>query len=212
MRELSLFTGSGGGLLGTSRLGWRHVGYVERDPYCQAVLAARIRDGVLDPAPIFGDVIDFVRSGDAALYRGVADVVSAGFPCQPFSVAGARRGADDHRNMWPATRDVLATVAPRYFFGENVPGLLSSGYWPTILGDLAALGYVVRWGVLGAADAGAPHLRRRLWIVGTAQGAVPDPELDGLRVERERGGEQRREPGPAEPRGDGPDVGDAVRP
>jgi hypothetical protein len=85
MRELSLFTGAGGGILGTHLLGWTPIGYVEWDDYCQRVLAARIADGLIPSAPIFGDVREFVQSGAAEQYRGFADVVSAGFPCQPFS-------------------------------------------------------------------------------------------------------------------------------
>ncbi len=88
MRELSLFTGAGGGLLGTKLLGWTHIGYVEVNEYCQQVIRARIEDGFLDRAPIFTDVREFVQSGAARQYRGFADVVSGGFPCQDISVAG----------------------------------------------------------------------------------------------------------------------------
>jgi len=87
MNELSLFTGAGGGLLGTKLLGWNPIGYVEWDDYCQRVIAQRIKDGFLPDAPIFGDIKTFIDSGCAELYRGVTDVISAGFPCQPFSVA-----------------------------------------------------------------------------------------------------------------------------
>lgn len=76
MRELSLFTGAGGGVLGSLLLGWRTVGYVEHDPYCQRVLLARIRDGAIHDAPIFEDV----RRFDGKPWDGVVDVVSAGFP------------------------------------------------------------------------------------------------------------------------------------
>jgi len=165
MRELSLFTGAGGGLLGTKLLGWEHIGYVEWNEYCQQVLAARIRDGYLPAAPIFTDVREFAQSGAAEQYRGIADVVSAGFPCQPFSVAGKQAGADDERNMWPATADVIRIVQPRSVLLENVPGLISSGYFGTVIGDLAELGYVGKWGVISAADCGAPHKRSRVWIV-----------------------------------------------
>lgn len=168
MRELSLFTGAGGGLLGTKLLGWEHIGYVEWNEYCQQVIAARIRDGYLDEAPIFTDVREFVQSGAAEQYRGIADVVSAGFPCQPFSIAGKQAGADDERNMWPATADVIRIVQPQSVLLENVPGLISAGYLGVVIGDLAEMGYVGRWGVIGAADCGAPHKRDRLWIVAHA--------------------------------------------
>lgn len=169
MRELSLFSGAGGGLLGTHLLGWTPIGYVEYDDYCQRVIRQRIIDGVLPNAPIFGDVRAFISSGCAGLYRGVTDVISGGFPCQPFSTAGKRLGVDDERNMWPATVECIRLIRPRYAFLENVPGILSSGYFGTILGDLAESGYSVRWRILSAAELGAPHRRDRLWVVAHCQ-------------------------------------------
>ncbi len=165
MRELSLFTGSGGGLLGTHLLGWKPCGYVEWNEYCQRVIAARIKDGYLPVAPIFGDVREFVQSGAAEQYRGIADVVSAGFPCQPFSVAGNQLGEDDERNMWPATLDVIRIVRPGFAFLENVTGLLANGYIWTIFSDLAAIGLDAKWGVFSASRIGAPHERERIFIV-----------------------------------------------
>jgi len=165
VNELSLFSGAGGGLLGTKLLGWTTVGYCERDAYCQAVLQARIRDGLLDSAPIFGDVRAFLRDGWAERYRGLVDVVTAGFPCQPFSVAGKRLAHADERNLWPETTDVIRRVRPRFALLENVPGLAAHPYFGTVLGDLAALGFDAEWTVLGADDCGAPHRRKRLWIL-----------------------------------------------
>ena len=202
VRELSLFSGAGGGLLGTKLLGWTHVGYVEWNEYCQRVIAQRIADGYLDSAPIFTDVREFAQSGAADQYRGIADVVSAGFPCQPFSVAGKQAGADDERNMWPATVEVIRRVQPQSVLLENVPGLISCGYLGTVLADLAALGFVGRWGVLGACDAGAPHKRDRLWIVGHAnrdglsadngRRALSDDHGNGAGKERGRQQQQSR--------------------
>ena len=171
MKELSLFSGAGGGLLGTTLLGWEHVGYVEYNDYCQRVIAQRIEDGYLTRAPIFSDVRAFISEGFAASYTGLVDVISAGFPCQPFSTAGKRQGADDSRNMWPATIECIRVVRPRYCLLENVPGLLSSGYFGTILGDLAESGYDARWRILSAAELGAPHKRDRLWIVANTTGS-----------------------------------------
>jgi DNA (cytosine-5)-methyltransferase 1 len=167
VNELSLFSGAGGGLLGTKLLGWRHVGYVEYERYCQQVIAQRIKDGILSEAPIFGDVREFVQSGAAKKYKGFVDVVTAGFPCQPFSVAGKRKGKEDERNMWPSTIQIIRDVQPRYALLENVPGLLNSGYFQEILGSLAQAGYDAKWIVLGADDVGAPHRRKRLWIKAT---------------------------------------------
>ena len=170
MYELSLFTGGGGGVLGTHLLGWQPVGYVEIDDYAQRILRARIDDGHLPAAPIFGDVRAFLRDGYAAAYSGLVDVVTAGFPCQPFSIAGKRAGADDDRNMWPETIATIRMVRPAYCLLENVPGLLTSGYFGTVLGDLAESGYDARWRILSAAEVGAPHKRDRLWIVAEHNG------------------------------------------
>lgn len=165
MRELSLFTGAGGGLLGTHLLGWTPVGYVENDDYCQRVLAQRIQDGFIPEAPIFGDIRAFIREGYADSYQGMVDVVTAGFPCQPFSVIGKQEGEDDGRNMWPETWDAIRIIRPRFCFLENVPGLLADRYFGRILEGLALLGYGVRWGCIRASQLGAPHRRERLWIV-----------------------------------------------
>ena len=81
MKELSLFSGAGGGLLGTHHLlGWQTIGYVEYDDYCQKVLRQRIKDGLLDAAPIFGDIQGFISGGYAGSYAGMVDIVTAGFP------------------------------------------------------------------------------------------------------------------------------------
>jgi len=215
MKELSLFSGSGGGLLATKYLlNWRAVGYVEYNKYCQKVLAQRIEDGFLDEAPIFGDIDSFIKSGASKKYQGYVDVVTAGFPCQPFSVAGKQRGQDDERNKWPQTIQCIRDVQPRYAFLENVPGLLNSGYFSEILSSLAEAGYDARWCVLGADDVGAPHRRKRLWIKATSQ----DPERSGrLYREHEEGRVQVREQRESGSRsgerisGDSPEVADSER-
>ena len=190
MRELSLFTGAGGGLLGSLILGFRTVAAVEYEPYCQRVLCARggyvadadtrlcgrglhaRREGEHAPTqsapifPVYGDIRDF----DGTAWRGKVDIVTGGFPCQPFSVAGKQEGADDPRNMWPDTVRVLRESGAPLGFFENVPGLLSSGYFGTVLGDLAESGFDAEWCVLGADDVGAPHRRKRLWILAYRKG------------------------------------------
>ncbi len=188
MNELSLFTGVGGGVLGTKSLGWNSVGYVEFNNYCQQVIAQRIKDGCLDEAPIFGDINEFVESGAAKKYQGFVDVVTAGFPCQPFSHAGKQQGKADKRNMWPATIQCIRDVRPRYAFLENVPGLLNSGYFGEILSSLAQAGFDARWVVLGADDVGAPHRRKRLWILAYPQSKHRDVGNDhpGIGVEGEQ--------------------------
>jgi DNA (cytosine-5)-methyltransferase 1 len=166
MDELALFAGAGGGLLASRLLGWRTICAVEAEPYRREVLLRRQRDGLLDVFPIWDDV----RTFDGRPWRGLVDVISAGFPCQPFSTAGKRRGADDERNLWPETARIIREVRPPYAFLENVPGLLS-GYFGRVLGDLAEMGYDAEWCVLGADDLGAPHHRKRVWILAYTQEA-----------------------------------------
>jgi DNA (cytosine-5)-methyltransferase 1 len=133
---------------------------VEKEPYCREVLLRRQRDGVLPLFPIWDDV----RTFNGREWQGIVDVVSAGFPCQPFSVAGQRKGKDDGRNLWPETIRVIREVGPRFALLENVPGLLSHDYFGEILGDLAEAGFDARWGVVSVAEVRAPHVRKRLWI------------------------------------------------
>jgi DNA (cytosine-5)-methyltransferase 1 len=163
LNELALFAGAGGGLLATKHLlGWRTVCYVENKEYPVEVLKARIRDGLLDDAPIWGDA----RTFDGRPWRGCVDIVTAGFPCQPFSIAGKKLAGDDDRNLWPETIRVIREVRPLAVFLENVSGIVSSGYILTVLDDLAKSGYKTFPPVrLAASNVGANHRRRRIWIV-----------------------------------------------
>jgi DNA (cytosine-5)-methyltransferase 1 len=163
LRELALFAGAGGGILGGKLLGWRTVCAVEWDAYAASVLCARQNDGIIAPFPIWNDVQTF----DGTQWRGRIDVVSGGFPCQDISSAGKGAGIDGARSgMWFHMARVIGEVRPQYAFVENSPMLTSRGLG-RVLGDLAAMGYDARWGVLGAVHAGAPHRRDRIWIVAT---------------------------------------------
>jgi DNA (cytosine-5)-methyltransferase 1 len=161
MNELALFAGAGGGILGGHLLGWRTVCAVEWEPYAACVLAARQNDGVLPPFPIWDDVQTF----DGRPWQGIVDVVSGGFPCQDISAAGKGAGIDGERSgMWREMARIIHEVRPRFVFVENSPMLTSRGLG-TVLGDLASMGFDAKWGVLGAADVGAPHQRDRIWIL-----------------------------------------------
>jgi DNA (cytosine-5)-methyltransferase 1 len=167
VNELSLFTGAGGGLLGTMLLGFRPIGYVEWDDHCQRVIAARIHDGILPDAPIFGDIKTFISDGYAASYTGLVDVITGGFPCQDISCVrgGQQKGLEGERSgLWKAMAQVIRIVGPSYVLVENSPMLTLRGHG-TVLRDLAEMGFDARWGVLSAASVGAPHLRERIWIV-----------------------------------------------
>jgi DNA (cytosine-5)-methyltransferase 1 len=164
LRELALFAGAGGGILGGHLLGWRTVCAVERDAYAASVLAQRQNDGHLKPFPIWSDVTSF----DGKPWRGRVDVVSGGFPCQDISAAGGGAGIDGARSgLWRHMARIICEVQPRYAFVENSPMLTSRGLG-RVLGDLAAMGYNARWGVLGAKHAGGDTNRDRIWIVASA--------------------------------------------
>jgi len=168
MNGLDLFAGSGIGSLALKYIipNYKTVCYVEWESYCQAILISRIKDGLLDDAPIWDDV----RTFDGKQWCGKVDIVYGGFPCQPFSQAGQRQGESDERNCWPDTIRIISEVRPRFAFVENVPGLLESGYVPTILSDFARIGYDVEWDCVPAAFIGAPIIRSRLWFMAVPQG------------------------------------------
>jgi DNA (cytosine-5)-methyltransferase 1 len=175
MNELALFAGAGGGILGGHLLGWRTVCAVEWEPYPASVLCARQNDGLLPPFPIWDDVQTF----DGKPWRGIVDVVSGGFPCQDISAAGKGAGIDGERSgMWREMARVIREVRPRFVFVENSPMLTSRGLG-VVLGDLAKMGFDAKWGVLGAADVGAPHQRDRIWIAGWRD-IFPHAELHRL--------------------------------
>ena len=164
MNELALFAGAGGGILGGHLLGWRTVCAVEWESYPASVLCARQNDGLLPPFPIWDDVQTF----DGKPWRGIVDVVSGGFPCTDISSAGKGAGIDGEASgMWREMARIIHEVRPRFVFVENSPMLTSRGLG-RVLGDLAAMGFDARWGVLGAADVGANHQRDRIWIVATS--------------------------------------------
>lgn len=168
--ELSLFSGYGGFSLGLRLAGLnaKTVGYVEIERYCQEIVKARIKDGFLDDAPIFGDIRLALSTGELRQFRGLVDIITGGFPCQPHSHAGQRKGADDSRNLWPETLECVRQVAPSYVLLENVPGILSNKYAGTVIGQLAGIGYDCIWDCIPAAACGAPHLRWRWWCLAYA--------------------------------------------
>ena len=175
LRELHLFAGIGGGILGGMLLGHRCVGAVEINTYCRSVLEARQRDGLLESFPIHDDIKTF----DATAWRGCVDIVCGGFPCQPWSVAGKRKGAADERHLWPEMARVIAECRPRYVFAENVSMAAFAEPWR----DLRGLGYRVPPAIcLAASDVGAPHIRKRWWLL--AADANGDQYEGGSHAER----------------------------
>jgi len=159
MTHLSLFTGIGGIDLAAEWAGFETVAMVERDKFCQQVLAKRFPN-----VPIYDDVTTF----DGYKYEKKIDLLSAGFPCQPHSLAGKRKASSDERDLWSEVVRILGETKPRFFLGENVPGLLTSEsgrFFGRILNDLESLGYCVGWATYGAKDIGAVHRRNRVFII-----------------------------------------------
>lgn len=147
-------------------LGWQTVAAVEIDPSCRDILLRRQRDGCLSEFPIWDDVCTF----DGKPWRGLVDVVSGGFPCQDISAAGKGSGITGERSgLWSEMARIVGEVRPRFVFVENSPMLVRRGL-AVVLGDLASLGYDARWCVLGADDVGAPHKRKRIWMLANANG------------------------------------------
>ena len=164
MNELHLFAGGGGGILGGILCGHRPVCAVEIEPYARRILLQRQRDGILPWFPIWDDVTTF----DGTPWKGIADIVCGGFPCQDISSAGNGQGLSGKRSgLWSEMARIIGEVEPRFVFVENSPMLTIRGLG-VVLGDLATMGYDARWGVVSAADAGASHLRERIWILADA--------------------------------------------
>jgi len=174
MRFGSLFSGIGGLDLGLERAGMTCVWQSEIEPYACRVLAKH-----WPHIPNLGDI----RGIDWTEVERV-DLVVGGYPCQPFSYAGVRRGEDDLRHLWPMFAECLRVVRPRYALLENVAGHLTLGFG-SVLADLAALGYDAQWDCIPAAAVGAPHLRDRLFVIATRRSVVADTgheRLEELRV------------------------------
>ena len=162
MNHLSLFTGIGGLDLAAEWAGFKTVGQVEINDYCNKVLEKHWPD-----VPRWRDVFELTGK-EIEESCGSVSLLSGGFPCQPFSCAGKRRGTEDERYLWDELLRIICDVRPKWFVGENVRGLLSIDAGRTfgrILSDLAENGYCVGWLCYGAGDVGAPHRRERVFIV-----------------------------------------------
>lgn len=159
---LSLCTGYGGIELGLERAGvcLRPVAYVEREAFAAANMVAKIEAGEVAPAPVWTDVKTFPYAD----FHGRVGIMLAGYPCQPFSAAGQRKGAADERHLWPYIADGIAACQPRLVFCENVEGHLSLGI-KDVFNDLDRLGYSYTAGLFSAEEVGATHRRKRLfWL------------------------------------------------
>lgn len=159
LRHLDLFSGIGGFALGLRMAsGFETVGFCEIDPFCQRVLRKHWPE-----VPIYGDIRELPTNE----FMGV-DIITGGFPCQPFSVAGNQRGAEDDRHLWPEMFRVIKEVRPTWVLSENVFGFINMELDNT-LSDLESEGYSCQTFIIPALAVDAKHRRDRVWIVAYAE-------------------------------------------
>jgi DNA (cytosine-5)-methyltransferase 1 len=159
MKHLGLFEGIGGFSLAARNVGWETLAWCEWNEFGQKVLRHHFPN-----AEGFGDI----TKTDFKKYANTIDIITGGFPCQPYSLAGKRKGKEDERHLWPEMLRVIREVQPRWVVGENVFGLInwSDGLvFHEVQSDLEAEGYEVWAYVLPAAAVNAPHRRDRVWFV-----------------------------------------------
>ena len=177
MTHASLFSGIGGFDLAAEWMGWENVFHCEYDPFCQKVLKHHFPNSKL---------YEDVRTFDATDYAGRIDLLSGGFPCQPFSAAGKRLGTEDERNLWGEMLRVVREVSPRYVVGENVRGLLNWGggvQFEQVCIDLENEGYKITPYLLPAAGVGScPHRRDRIWFIANSNNGLCKQQNKELRT------------------------------
>lgn len=171
--HIDLFSGIGGFALAARWAGFRTIGFCEIDKYCRKDLVKNFwerRQGEGSPE-LWSNIFDF----DGTQYKG-CDLITGGFPCQPFSVAGQQRGSRDDRHLWPEMRRVINEARPAWILGENVPGIIPMEL-DNVLSDLEGIGYACRPLVVPACAVDAKHRRDRIWIIGRN---ICNPEHAGL--------------------------------
>ena len=155
MKVLDLFSGIGGFSLGLERAGMETIAFCEIEPFCQKVLKKHWPD-----VPVFNDI----RNLTANELPEQPDVICGGYPCQPFSVAGDRRGQEDDRHLWPEMFRLVKECRPSWIIGENVAGHITMGV-DEVLSDLEGEGYTAQTFVIPAVAVDAPHRRDRVWVI-----------------------------------------------
>ena len=166
MKTLDLFSGIGGFSYGLEQVGFKTVAFCEMDKYCKLVLQKHWK-GV----KIYNDVKE-LKGEEIIKEHGTIDLVTGGFPCQPFSIAGSRKGTNDNRHLWPEMFRIIKELKPRWIIGENVRNIISiqdGMVFENVCTDLEGEGYEVRAFNIPAAGIGAPHKRERIWIVANSR-------------------------------------------
>lgn len=160
MKHGSLFSGIGGFDLAAQWMGWTNVFHCELNPFCHRVLKYYWPET---------ESLKDIKTTDFKKYAGTIDVLSGGFPCQPYSLAGKRKGKEDERHLWPEMLRAIREIQPRWVVGENVRGLVNWNggmVFDEVHSDLELAGYEVQAVVIPAAAVNAPHGRDRVWFVG----------------------------------------------
>ena len=160
MNHLDLFSGIGGFSLALEKVGFKTIAFCENDPYCRLLLQKHWK-GVT----IHNDI----KKLEAKDISEPVDILTGGFPCQPYSVAGKQKGTDDNRYLWPDMFRIIKEVKPTFVIAENVRGIINiqnGMVFETVCSDLEAEGFEVQSFIIPAAGVGAPHKRERVWIVG----------------------------------------------
>ncbi len=167
MNGLALCSGFGGIELGLeSRIdGFKTICHVESEAYAASLIIKKIQEGTIHEAPVWSDVKTF--NGEP--WRSKVDIITGGFPCQPHSSAGKLLGQEDARNLWPDVKRIIREVRPRILFLENVSNI-NNTIAPSIVGDLAEMGFNAAWCVVRASEVGAPHRRARWFIMAHSHG------------------------------------------
>jgi len=160
--HIGLCAGYGGIELGLKRAvpDLRTVALCEIEAFAISNLVAKMEAGFMDPAPIWPNLKTFPWEA----FRDRVDILTGGYPCQPFSAAGQRKGKQDPRHLWPWIADGIRLLRPRICFFENVEGHISLGL-SDVIEDLAGMGYRTTWGIFSASEVGAPHQRKRVFIL-----------------------------------------------
>jgi len=186
MKVLDLFSGIGGFSLGLESTGYfQTIAFVEKDKFCRKVLQKNFHN-----IPIEEDIRN-VRGE-----RYAADVITSGFPCQPFSVAGKRKGTDDDRYLWDETIRVVSECKPKYFIGENVEGIININNGMVlrqVQDDLEKEGFQVRCLIIPASGIGAWHQRKRVWILANSNNTGNRTSKYEINKNREKTNERWKE-------------------
>jgi len=187
LKILDLFSGLGGFSLGLERTGrYKTVAFCEIDKYCTLLLQKHWK-GI----KVYNDVKKITKEGFEADGIESPDIITGGFPCQPFSVAGKQKGTSDDRHLWPEMFRIIKAFKPRFVIGENVPGIVNiqeGVVFETVCTDLESQGYEVQPFNIPAAAVGAPHQRKRIWIIATLADSVSNDERREIsRSDEEKG-------------------------